>query len=65
MLLESLLGGSPYLVSCNQKISESVGFVPQETLVVSGSVRDNILMGRELNEEQLEWAISSACMERW
>lgn len=64
MLLEALLGGSPYLVTCDRKISESVGFVPQETLVVSGSVRDNILMGRALDEKRLNWAIASACMER-
>lgn len=63
MLLEALLGGSPYLVSCQRKISESVGFVPQETLVVSGSVKENILMGRPLSEERLRWAISAACME--
>jgi len=64
MLLEALLGGSPYLITSNQLMSESIGFVPQETLVVSGSVRENVLMGRPYNEARLNWAISAACMER-
>jgi ABC-type multidrug transport system fused ATPase/permease subunit len=42
----------------------TIGFVPQKAFVLCGTVRENVLMSRALNQERLDWAISRASMER-
>ncbi len=37
-----------------------IGFVPQEPVLFSDTVRNNILLGREIDEETLWWAIEIA-----
>ena len=65
MLIETLCGGGPTVVRGRvAKGKESVGLVPQEALVVSGTVEENITMGRSLNESRFAWAVRTACMER-
>ena len=40
-----------------QELREYIGFVLPEDSILDGSVRDNILLGRELPQEQLDWAL--------
>lgn len=40
-----------------------IGMVFPEDQIIEASIRDNILMGRELPEEQLQWAISLMRLE--
>mgnify|MGYP001241141523 CR=1 FL=1 len=45
-------------------ICDSVGFVPQEALIVSGTIRENVLMGRPFDKRRFDWAIETAAMQR-
>lgn len=39
---------------------ESVGYVPQQAVVISGTILDNILFGRPYNSEQMDSVLASA-----
>eukprot|EP00756_Hemistasia_phaeocysticola_P009045 Hpha_TRINITY_DN14813_c4_g8::TRINITY_DN14813_c4_g8_i1::g.170367::m.170367/K05665/ABCC1; ATP-binding cassette, subfamily C (CFTR/MRP), member 1 len=41
----------------------SVGYVPQQAFVASGTLRDNVLMGREFNAELYRAAVRESAME--
>jgi ABC-type lipoprotein export system ATPase subunit len=63
-LLQTILGGGPTVVMGYRAAAlSSVGLIEQESLVISGTISDNIMMGRPLNKEALSWAIDAACMK--
>lgn len=65
MLLDTLLGGGPVArAGARLAICDSVGFVPQEALIVSGTIRENVLMGRPFDKRRFDWAIETAAMQR-
>ena len=64
MLVDTLLGGGPCLRSGTAAVDASVGYVPQEPLILTGTVKENILMGRAWDPEQFEFAVLSADMTR-
>ena len=55
-LLSSLLGEVKVL-SGTVSATTDVGYVPQKPFVLSGTVLENIMMGREQNKERLEQAL--------
>jgi ABC-type multidrug transport system fused ATPase/permease subunit len=66
-LLSSILGEVPMLSGKTTVTAGSaggVGFVPQKAFVMSGSVLDNILMGRPLNRKALGQAIFASDFAR-
>jgi ABC-type multidrug transport system fused ATPase/permease subunit len=42
----------------------AIGFVPQHSFVMCGTVQENVLMSRGLDHARLEWAIKQASMQR-
>jgi len=66
MLLDTLLGGGPIVTrgKLYMSLALSIGLVPQEALVVSGTVRENITMGRPFDEGRFAWAVRGASLTR-
>lgn len=66
MLLDTLLGGGPIVTQGELYMSQrlSIGLMPQEALVVSGTVSENITMGRPFDEERFKWAVQGASLSR-
>ena len=46
-----------------QGLRNHIGYVLPEDSILDASVRDNILLGRELPQEQLEWALNLARLQ--
>jgi len=59
----SLLNGIIGSLKCVQgsiQTRESVSFVPQKPFVMSGSLRDNVTMGKNFDKTTYEWAVKTA-----
>ena len=41
-----------------------LGFVPQSSLIITGTLTENILMGREFDPQKLATAVTLACLDR-
>ena len=54
------LDGLPLAGVSEEEFRKKVGLVPQEPFLLAASVRDNIAMGRELSQAQIEQAAVSA-----
>ena len=54
------LDGRPLAEVSEEEFRSKVGLVPQDPFLLATSVRDNIAMGRELTQEQIETAARSA-----
>eukprot|EP00755_Sulcionema_specki_P007834 Sspe_Gene.39295::Locus_18952_Transcript_1_2_Confidence_0.833_Length_4456::g.39295::m.39295 len=67
-LLLSLLGGVPQVEYNGAKpafyVDPDVGYVAQRAFIASGTVLDNILMGRPWDEERLHWALEASCLDK-
>jgi len=60
-LLCAVLGGLP-----NTRVSTdlaSVGFVPQHAFVISGTLKDNVVFGREWDSDVFRAALRAACLD--
>ena len=42
---------------------DSIGFVPQKAIVISGNVLDNVLFGRELDWDRFDEVMAASCFE--
>jgi len=63
LLLSALLGacdGEPD-VQGTSSVTSDVAWVPQRPFLISGTIQDNILLGRELHSERLHQCLSEAC----
>ena len=59
--LISALLGAMYKTNGHVRLcADRVGFVPQTAFIMSGSVRENIIMGLEMDHERLKTAIESS-----
>lgn len=47
-----------------QDLRQYIGYVLPEDSIVEGTVRENILLGRDLPDEQLEWALAMTHLQR-
>lgn len=54
------LDGLPLAAVSEEEFRLKVGLVPQEPFLLAASVRDNIAMGRDLTQQQIETAAKSA-----
>ena len=63
MLVETLLGGGPVLVQGKGGVRSNVGYVPQGSLIISGTVSENIIMGRPLDEESRHVRLSALLVQ--
>jgi ABC-type multidrug transport system fused ATPase/permease subunit len=60
---ELYLDGQSYAVLSEELLRQRVAYVPQGTDLLSGSVRDNLLLGRVISEEKLWWALKAVRLE--
>lgn len=44
-------------------LRQHIAFMPQESFLFSSTIRDNILMGRSVNEERLDRIIDACCLK--
>jgi len=44
-------------------LRQHIAFMPQESFLFSSSIRDNILMGRSVNQERLDRIIDACCLK--
>ena len=57
---EILVDGQPLSSLSNRALRAGIGLIPQEPFIVAGSIRDNIDMGRELDDRDIEQAARQA-----
>ncbi|KAI0087238.1 multidrug resistance-associated ABC transporter [Irpex rosettiformis] len=62
-LLQALIG-EMRKVKGNSVFSSSIAYVPQTSWIINATLRDNILFGREVDEEKLQGIIRSCCLEK-
>ncbi|KAF3778702.1 ABC transporter C family member 8 [Nymphaea thermarum] len=62
-LLQAILGEMPRL-SGSVKLYGSVAYVAQIAWIQSGTVRDNVLFGKEMNKSKYEKAIKSCALDK-
>ncbi|CAN6441455.1 unnamed protein product [Victoria cruziana] len=62
-LLQAMLGEMPRL-SGTVKLYGSVAYVAQTAWIQSGTVRDNVLFGKEMNKSKYEEAIKSCALDK-
>jgi len=56
--------GRPLAEYSHDALRLGIGFIPQEPFIMSGSIHDNIDMGRQLPREQIEVAARKAHLDR-
>ncbi len=44
--------------------SSSIAYVPQTSWIINATLRDNIIFGREVDEEKLQSVIRACCLEQ-
>ena len=62
-LLHSLMGET-FLDSGKMEITGTIAYVEQEPLIVSGTIKDNILMGKVFDAQLFKEAISVSQLEK-
>eukprot|EP01060_Flectonema_neradi_P000624 TRINITY_DN10392_c1_g1_i1.p1 TRINITY_DN10392_c1_g1~~TRINITY_DN10392_c1_g1_i1.p1 ORF type:complete len:1332 (+),score=234.36 TRINITY_DN10392_c1_g1_i1:561-3998(+) len=62
-LITSLLGDM-HQVSGSARVVEDIGYVPQKTCVVCGTIEENVVMGREFSEDRFREAIYSSALDK-
>jgi ABC-type multidrug transport system fused ATPase/permease subunit len=60
---EIYLNGQPYATLSEEALRQRVAYVPQSTDLLSGTVRDNLLLGRSISEEKLWSALKAVRLE--
>jgi ABC-type multidrug transport system fused ATPase/permease subunit len=60
---EIYLDGQPYATLSEEALRQRVAYVPQSTDLLSGTVRDNLLLGRSISEEKLWSALKAVRLE--
>jgi ABC-type multidrug transport system fused ATPase/permease subunit len=60
---ELYLDGQSYAALSEELLRQRVAYVPQGTDLLSGTVRDNLLLGRVISEEKLWWALKAVRLE--
>lgn len=60
---EILLNGTPLSELSREYLSSRTGYVPQESVLFSESVRENVRLGRELDDEQVRQALDTAGLD--
>jgi ABC-type multidrug transport system fused ATPase/permease subunit len=60
---EIYLDGQPYATLSEEALRQRVAYVPQSTDLLSGTVRDNLLLGRSISEEKLWSALKALRLE--
>jgi ABC-type multidrug transport system fused ATPase/permease subunit len=60
---EIYLDGQPYAFLKEETLRQRVAYVPQSTDLLSGTVRDNLLLGRKVSEEKLLWVLKAVRLE--
>lgn len=61
-LLGAILNEIPYYSGTFVK-KGSVVYVEQEPIIFSSSVRENILFGKEYNQQQYDFSLRNSCLE--
>ena len=61
--LMSILKETPYLKADTLSINGSVFYVSQEPWIFSGTIRQNILFGKEFNKQQFTKVIQCCCLD--
>jgi ABC-type cobalamin/Fe3+-siderophores transport system ATPase subunit len=59
---------SPHVVAHTHKLksilgTKSLALVPQEAIVISGTIKENITMGRPFIASKFTWAVEQSCMD--
>ena len=60
---EVYLDGEPYASLKEETLRQRVAYVPQSTDLLSGTVRDNLLLGRAISEEKILWVLKAVRLE--
>jgi len=60
---EILLNGRPLQDLSRDYLSSQTGYVPQESVLFSESVRENVRLGRDINDEQIASALDMAGLD--
>lgn len=60
---ELYLDGQPYAALSEELLRQRVAYVPQGTDLLSGTVRDNLLLGRAISEEKLWSSLKAVRLE--
>eukprot|EP01064_Diplonema_japonicum_P002512 TRINITY_DN1159_c0_g4_i6.p1 TRINITY_DN1159_c0_g4~~TRINITY_DN1159_c0_g4_i6.p1 ORF type:complete len:1279 (+),score=372.04 TRINITY_DN1159_c0_g4_i6:69-3905(+) len=61
-MIQSILGDTNML-SGQVMLEEQIGYVPQKSFVICGTIEDNIVMGREMNESKFRDAVFRAALD--
>lgn len=56
--------GELRIIEGNLSIKGSIGYVPQQAWVFSGSVKQNIVFGQEFDQHRYDKVIRACCLEQ-